>query len=98
MPGRFKFLNLDPICSTVVISDAASKKSLIDLDIETKIQFRNEEGAIFHEYIYSSDRHIQNCGGYEVDLIRTTIHDLDVDVPFLAEIERWMSETGREFL
>jgi hypothetical protein len=33
----------------------------------------------------------------EVDLTRTTIHGVDVVVPGLAGIQRWMSETGRQW-
>lgn len=65
MTKRFRFINSDPPPSAINIDDSVpSHKSMIALDIQTKLQFRSEDGTIFHEYQYPSDRNIQNCGGY----------------------------------
>jgi hypothetical protein len=65
MSNRFQFVHSDPACSAIAMEETASNdKSIIALDIQTKLQFRTEDGTIFHEYEYPSDRHIQNCGGY----------------------------------
>ena len=65
MTKRFQFINSDPPLNAITMDDSVSShRSMIALDIQTKLQFRFENGAIFHEYEYPSDRNIQNCGGY----------------------------------
>jgi SAM-dependent methyltransferase len=71
MSNRIEIVTSDPIYNASHINDMASnQKSLIALDIETKMQFRTEDGEIYHEYAYPSDRHIQNCGGYIDKLLK----------------------------
>jgi hypothetical protein len=71
MSNRFLFLNCSPVCSSAQVADvSSSEKSIIALDIQTKLQFRTEDGTLYHEYAYPSDHHIQNCGGYIDKLVK----------------------------
>jgi len=71
MTQRFKLKHLNITLPKVADEyNVAGSKSVIALDIKTKIQFHEENGSIFHEYNFHSDRHIQNCGGYIDKLIK----------------------------
>lgn len=71
MSKRFQLKNVNPNFSTFAEGATASgDNSIIALDIQTKLQFLAEDGAIHHEYEFPSDRHIQNCGGYIDKLIK----------------------------
>jgi hypothetical protein len=51
-------------------NESSVDKSLIALDIQAKYQFLTEQGELFHEYGFFTDRHIQNCGGYVDKLLK----------------------------
>lgn len=71
MSQYFQFEKVTPpeTAAGLQIGDETGK-TIIALDIQTKIQFRSSEGSVEHEYLFPSNRHIQNCGGYVDKLIK----------------------------
>lgn len=65
MSNRFNLKKIPPhYNSNAAISGTAAGNSVMALDIRTKLQFLSEDGSVYHEYEFPSDRDIQNCGGY----------------------------------
>lgn len=65
MNKKFTFKKKNPIFFDIFdIKDKSKSSSLMALDIETKLQFRTNDNEVYHEYIFPSDRDIQNTGGY----------------------------------
>lgn len=58
--------------ATTGLSDtgAGGGSALIALDIECKYQFLDEDGRVYHEYPFPSDRDLHNLGGYVGKLIK----------------------------
>jgi len=71
MSNCFNLKSVNPDYSTFSKEIATSDvNSIIALDIQTKFQFLADDGSVYHEYQFPSDRDIQNCGGYVDKLIK----------------------------
>jgi hypothetical protein len=60
----FQLVRHDPILPTGSGLSASTARDVLALDVQTKYQFLDEAGAVFHEYPVPGSPEIQNCGGY----------------------------------
>ena len=60
----FQLVRHDPILPTGSEVSASTARDVLALDIQTKYQFLDDMGAVFHEYALPASPEIQNCGGY----------------------------------